>query len=270
MNAPETAAPPELAPPATATLVSFSQSTWPLRGSGTSGTSGMSVAPAFTDTWALALYGVVAGTAAAARWWGAETRRALWKHGDAEWMWMLCGATGFLGGSIEFSRHFGAIAPLAGNLALLFEQVRGRTNLFYYDWEITQARLVHGKQFYQLLCGATGRHVPSTNTAAQRWIAAVGPKLTNTVTEITQAGPQELSLVRRSPIGFTGFELATLATLLDSPAFPFRLELPPIFPWTVTNSTAYRLAHSQVKGNAIPPAPRHPAGGSTNAPALKR
>lgn len=75
-------------------------------------------APAFTDTWALALYAVVAGTAAAARWWGVETRRALWKHGDAEWMWMLCGATGFLGGSIEFSRHFGAIAPLAGNLAL--------------------------------------------------------------------------------------------------------------------------------------------------------
>lgn len=75
-------------------------------------------APAFTDTWALALYAVVAGTAVAARWWGVETRRALWKHGDAEWMWMLCGATGFLGGSIEFSRHFGAIAPLAGNLAL--------------------------------------------------------------------------------------------------------------------------------------------------------
>jgi uncharacterized membrane protein len=75
-------------------------------------------APAFTDTWALALYAVVGGTAAAARWWGAEARRPLWKHGDAEWMWVLCGATGFLGGSIEFSRHFGAIAPLAGNLAL--------------------------------------------------------------------------------------------------------------------------------------------------------
>jgi len=75
-------------------------------------------APAFTDTWALALYAVVAGTAAAGRWWGSETRRSLWRHGDAEWMWMLCGATGFLGGSIEFSRHFGAIAPLAGNLAL--------------------------------------------------------------------------------------------------------------------------------------------------------
>lgn len=75
-------------------------------------------APAFTDTWALAFYAVVAGTAAAARWWGSETRRPLWRHGDSEWMWMLCGATGFLGGSIEFSRHFTAIAPLAGNLAL--------------------------------------------------------------------------------------------------------------------------------------------------------
>jgi len=75
-------------------------------------------APAFTDTWALALYAVVAGTAVAAHWWGTETQRAFWKRGDAEWMWMLCGGTGFLGGSIEFSRHFGAIAPLAGNLAL--------------------------------------------------------------------------------------------------------------------------------------------------------
>ncbi|HXO86891.1 MAG TPA: DUF2339 domain-containing protein, partial [Gemmatimonadales bacterium] len=73
---------------------------------------------AFTDTWALGLYVLIAGTAAAARWWGTETRRALWKRGDAEWMWILCGAAVFLGGSIEFNRHFGAIALLAGDLAL--------------------------------------------------------------------------------------------------------------------------------------------------------
>jgi hypothetical protein len=75
-------------------------------------------APAFYDTWALALYVLIGGTAAAARGWGSDTRRALWRNGDAEWMWMLCGAAVFLGGSIELSRHFGAMAPLAGNLAL--------------------------------------------------------------------------------------------------------------------------------------------------------
>lgn len=74
--------------------------------------------PAFTDPWALALYVLVAGTVTAARWWGAETRPPLWKRGDAEWMWILCGAAVFLGGSIEFNRYFGAIAPLAGDLAL--------------------------------------------------------------------------------------------------------------------------------------------------------
>jgi hypothetical protein len=73
---------------------------------------------AFTDTWALGLYVLIAGTAAAARWWGTETRRPLWKRGDAEWMWILCGSAVFTGGSIEFNRHFGAIAPLAGDLAL--------------------------------------------------------------------------------------------------------------------------------------------------------
>jgi uncharacterized membrane protein len=74
--------------------------------------------PAFIDSWALALYVFVAVTAAQARWWGTETRRALWKHGDAEWMWILCGAAVFLGGSIEFNRHFGAMTSLAGDLAL--------------------------------------------------------------------------------------------------------------------------------------------------------
>jgi hypothetical protein len=77
-----------------------------------------SSAAAFSDPWALALYVFIAATAVAARWWGAETRRPLWKRGDAEWMWILCAAAVFLGGSIEFNRHFGAIAPLAGDLAL--------------------------------------------------------------------------------------------------------------------------------------------------------
>ena len=72
----------------------------------------------FTDDFALALYVFVAGSWAAARWWGTETPPALWRRGGAEWMWMLCGAAVLIGGSIEFPNYFGRIAPLAGDLSL--------------------------------------------------------------------------------------------------------------------------------------------------------
>lgn len=72
----------------------------------------------FTDDWARALYVVVAGTALAARWWGTDTGRPLWKRGGAEWMWILCGIAVFVGGSIEFQGSFARIAKLAGDLAL--------------------------------------------------------------------------------------------------------------------------------------------------------
>lgn len=75
-------------------------------------------APAFTDRWALALYLFLAGTAIAARAWGADSARPLWKRGGAEWMWILCGAAAFVGGSIEFKRHFSTMTLLAGDLAL--------------------------------------------------------------------------------------------------------------------------------------------------------
>jgi hypothetical protein len=80
-----------------------------------------SQAPVFTDPWALAFYAYVAGTAVAARWWGTDTTQAIWKGGwgsGEEWMWLLCGAAVFTGGSIELWRAFGRITELAGNLAL--------------------------------------------------------------------------------------------------------------------------------------------------------
>ncbi|MFN2570327.1 MAG: DUF2339 domain-containing protein [Gemmatimonadales bacterium] len=68
-------------------------------------------APVFTDPWALALYAYIAGTAVAARWWGTETTPTLW-------LWLLCGAAVFGGGSIQLAAAFGRIGALAGNLAL--------------------------------------------------------------------------------------------------------------------------------------------------------
>ena len=67
----------------------------------------------------------------------------------------------------------------------------------------------------------------TTNMAALPWITAVGPKLGNTVTEVTANSPKEWSLVRKSHVGFTGAELVALARWLESTNFPrFGFELP--------------------------------------------
>jgi hypothetical protein len=83
--------------------------------------SRQSGAATFTDPWALALYGYVAGTALAAyRWGGGSTDpgTARWTARGGELLWVLCGAAVFAGGSVELPRYFGQRAPLAGDLAL--------------------------------------------------------------------------------------------------------------------------------------------------------
>ena len=75
----------------------------------------------FTDAWALALYGYVAGTALAARRWNAGVKdpaTAHWTARGGELLWVLCGAAVFAGGSVELQRYFGRRTPLAGDLAL--------------------------------------------------------------------------------------------------------------------------------------------------------
>ena len=78
-------------------------------------------AATFTDPWALALYGYVAGMALAARRWTAgvkDSGTARWTGRGAELLWALCGAAVFAGGSVELQRYFGRRARLAGDLAL--------------------------------------------------------------------------------------------------------------------------------------------------------
>jgi uncharacterized membrane protein len=81
-------------------------------------TARVTAAPVFADSWALALYAYVAGTAVIARWWGHDTSPAPWNGGWADGIWTLCGAAVFFGGSIQFARAFGRVDLLAGNLAL--------------------------------------------------------------------------------------------------------------------------------------------------------
>ncbi|MHB8523973.1 MAG: hypothetical protein ACYDH9_24890 [Limisphaerales bacterium] len=121
----------------------------------------------------------------------------------------------------------------------LIGQVAGRTNLLYYDWEITQERLGQWRamsQLYSIISTAwhpaptnapkaranlpAPKPLVDTNAPTQQWLTAVAPFLGNAVTEVTMASPQELTLVRKSPLSLTGFELVLLTRWLDEPAFP--------------------------------------------------
>ena len=101
----------------------------------------------------------------------------------------------------------------------LFAQLE-RTNLVYYDWEITETRLQQWRQISQLLTMLTMSMPGATAPAGGAWLDAVTPKLGNTITEVTAVSPTELRLVRSSHLGLTGVELVLLAHWLDNPAFP--------------------------------------------------
>src|SRR6266700_5600052 len=108
----------------------------------------------------------------------------------------------------------------------LFAQVLGRKDLAYYDWEITQTRLHHARQTYQLLDLIHQRQLLPADAPTYKWLQAVEPLLGETVTEVAASSPKELVLRRKSHLGLTGFELATLTRWLDSPGFPLSFEPP--------------------------------------------
>jgi hypothetical protein len=109
-----------------------------------------------------------------------------------------------------FPRSLTGKLPPEGLLA----QIQGRTNVVYYDWELTGPRLSE----YQILGKMAANRAYSTNadiaaatSAEDRWMNALGNLVPNTVTEITRVSPTELSLERQAPMGFTAVELVLMA-----------------------------------------------------------
>ena len=102
----------------------------------------------------------------------------------------------------------------------LLSQFLPRTNLVYYDWEITEAKLAQWVPIFQLTTMLSMNPSFPGAAAANLWLRAVTPKLGNTITEVTAVSPTELKAVRRSDLGLTAIELAVLTRWLDHPAFP--------------------------------------------------
>jgi hypothetical protein len=130
----------------------------------------------------------------------------------------------------------------------LYQQLLGRTNLVFYHWEITQPRLADWRELHVLHDMVAGHAPPPTNTPAVLWLQAtnVVRHLGNAVTEVTRTGPRELTLVRRSALGLTAFEIHWVTRWLDGRRFP--LLSPPV----------------RILGV---PRPATAGGGATNAPA---
>ena len=104
--------------------------------------------------------------------------------------------------------------------AELLNQFLPRTNLVYYDWEITEAKLAQWVPIVQLTAMLGAAPSLPNASAAMGWLRGVAPKLGNTITEVTAVSPTELKAVRRSDLGLTAVELTFLARWLDNPAFP--------------------------------------------------
>ena len=101
------------------------------------------------------------------------------------------------------------------------EDIWSKTNLVYYDRERTGIRVDQWIQLGQGIRYVIGSAQLSGNSASFQWLKAIGSHLGLCSTEITQVGPDKLSLVRKSDLGFSAIELHLLADWLASPDFPF-------------------------------------------------
>jgi hypothetical protein len=102
----------------------------------------------------------------------------------------------------------------------LFAQLNTRSNLVFYDWEITPAKLHQWIYLSQTARLALVLPQLPSDSAAFAFLRRAAPRLATTGTEVIQDGPTHLSFIRNSQLGFTGVELHLLADWLESPTFP--------------------------------------------------
>ncbi len=104
--------------------------------------------------------------------------------------------------------------------AELYQALSGRDELVAFDFELTQFRIPHWRQLYQLTEIASRLAFASTNAPFQRWLLDATPKLGESVTEIRVTSPTQMTLVRKSSMGLTAGELTTLGRWLEATNFP--------------------------------------------------
>jgi hypothetical protein len=100
------------------------------------------------------------------------------------------------------------------------DQVISPDAVVYYDWEMNGDRFSQLRELSQLYFMSVERSLPRFDTPAQSWLMAIKSKLGACRTIGTLTAPNEITLTRNAPIGFTGFELTCLVLWVDGPEFP--------------------------------------------------
>ncbi len=101
-------------------------------------------------------------------------------------------------------------------------------DLVYYHWEITAGCLSELPELTQFMLMMTQHKQLDADSAAGKWLNHIGPTPGNSVTEVRQTAPNELTFTREAPDGLTAIELVALANWLEAANFPgCDLRLPP-------------------------------------------
>jgi hypothetical protein len=114
--------------------------------------------------------------------------------------------------------------------AELATEVTSRTNLVYYDWELSGARIQQWEPLFQVLPMMLNQPYPTYTGPAFRWLVQAQEKLQNTITEVTQTGPRELTFVRRSDMGLSSLELYQFVRWVAGPTESATLGIAPRAP----------------------------------------
>ncbi|HZM03513.1 MAG TPA: hypothetical protein VFC44_10840 [Candidatus Saccharimonadales bacterium] len=170
----------------------------------------------------------------------------VWHAGQTQLLWtklqliapFLQSASGS-GGQFLLATLFSLTRGTRAAPSALWEQFKNRSDLVYYDWELTGPRLLQLRTLTQMLpvLQWAGLSTDAQKSAGdertrlnleEHWLAGLTPELGNTVTQITKSGPSELKVVRKSPFVFTSLELVLLSHwLTGTPAGPINFALLP-------------------------------------------
>jgi hypothetical protein len=101
-------------------------------------------------------------------------------------------------------------------------------NLVYYHWEITAERFPQVLNMSQLAMVLTQHQQIAGNSPTLKWLKKIAPNLGNSVTEILQTAPDQMTFSRTAPGGLTALEFLALGNWLEAKNFPgCDLKLPP-------------------------------------------
>lgn len=102
----------------------------------------------------------------------------------------------------------------------ILQQLLNRTNLVYYDWELTGGRIddwIFMGQFFRF---SLNRAQLRGASPGLKWLSALHTNLGNCVTAVMRPAPARLVLSRKSTFGMSAVELHLLVDWLESPEFP--------------------------------------------------